>query len=432
MRSQQKWMWLLIAAGVFLLACGFGGQVAEQLEGVNATVESASQEMETVVETAAAEAGQAGATAAAAGQEMAATAAAQATTMAETVQEEAAADEAASEPEAEEAPATGSEPMGELSSLDSTNLQNTLNTFDSYAMTYRIDFDSDEESGGMVMNVEATNDPQRLHVVMQATGDSATQMGAGEVQIYVAADEVGGPATMYMQNPEDQSWFAVTAGSINEAYGNILVSPDDFADLPPEAEFINQETINGILTEHYRFNETSFPAAEVGSGTIQGEAWLAVDGGYLVKFTLRAEGTSALGEEEVGLPENAAYDISYELLKVNDASISIEVPEEAQAAESFTIPGSSANPDDIDLPMTDDASVEFAMTGLLNYTSAMDTTAIWEFYQSALPEAGWTLVPDTQFEMEGNVMAQFEKDGSSLQLMISAEEGTTRVILSSE
>ena len=64
----------------------------------------------------------------------------------------------------------------------------------------------------------------------------------------------------------------------------------DFVPLIENPQFIGQEELNGVLVDHYSFQVSglgSQSGAEVTAN--QGEYWMAVDGEYLVRYTLRVE-----------------------------------------------------------------------------------------------------------------------------------------------
>jgi hypothetical protein len=93
----------------------------------------------------------------------------------------------------------------------------------------------------------------------------------------------------------------------------------------------------------------------------------------------------------------------------------------------MAVPG-SADSGQSDLPMLDDANVEMAMTGMVNYITGKSVQDAWKFYKDALAAAGWALQATT-IDTATNVMATFTKDDKTLQLIIADEGGKTRVIL---
>ena len=94
--------------------------------------------------------------------------------------------------------------------------------------------------------------------------------------------------------------------------------------------FVAQETVNGVLTNHFTFTVQGLGAA---SGTVvntnQGDYWLAVDGQYIVKYTLVLETSTA-----------AKTDVLHEEFSINvtdiNQPVTITLPPDCVQASKLT------------------------------------------------------------------------------------------------
>lgn len=205
-------------------------------------------------------------------------------------------------------------------------------------------------------------------------------------------------------------------------------SADDMVDMPSTARrSLLPQDVNGISCWHYTFNEKDIPADErMVFEKATGEVWVARDGEYPVKFTVQATTTAKPDAEpsEGELFSSGNFSVEYELIDVNQ-NFEIVVPEEALNAGA-TLGGGSVQSD---LPMVDDAKVEFSMEGMVSYKSQKSVEEVVQFYREQLPPLGWT--QDTTIETvdETGALLMFKQDAKTLTLSISVEEGELTVSL---
>jgi len=86
----------------------------------------------------------------------------------------------------------------------------------------------------------------------------------------------------------------------------------------------------------------------------------------------------------------------------------------------------------INLPMMDDAQVQFSMQGMVSYTSAASVEDIANFYREKLTGLGWTQDSSMEYFDETGGLMVFNKDGSGLTISISVDNGETTVNLISD
>ncbi|HUV89985.1 MAG TPA: hypothetical protein VMY80_10050, partial [Anaerolineae bacterium] len=166
------------------------------------------------------------------------------------------------------------------------------------------------------------------------------------------------------------------------------------------------QDVNGIRCRHYKFNETALVWR--GFSKAEGEVWVAVEGEYVVKYTLQAEGKDPASGKEGHL------DWVYEIRDVNEP-IPIEPPAGCGAAES-------------EYPMMPDATDVSTMENVVMYTSASSLDDVLAFYKGQMPANGWSETGDS-FTSEGTAMQSYTKEGVTVSLALTEQDGKVSVLI---
>jgi hypothetical protein len=115
-------------------------------------------------------------------------------------------------------------------------------------------------------------------------------------------------------SPEDGYTYTITEPDVKELQ-DIMKDLYDLDILIENPQFIGEEEMNGILSNHFQFQLSGLGIAS-GAEVLanQGEYWLAADGNYIVRYTLLVETSPAPGElnhlkvfvnlEEANQPKN--------------------------------------------------------------------------------------------------------------------------------
>ncbi|MEM7113940.1 MAG: hypothetical protein AAF614_16010 [Chloroflexota bacterium] len=104
-----------------------------------------------------------------------------------------------------------------------------------------------------------------------------------------------------------------------------IVSPDTLLTNLDQAErILPNETINGILTEHYLFDETALADETSELEWAEGHLYIAADDGYLVKMVIDGEGSVMMIDG--AQMENGRLHVEYDLTNI-DVPVEIELPE---------------------------------------------------------------------------------------------------------
>jgi hypothetical protein len=284
-------------------------------------------------------------------------------------------------------------------------------------MTMRQVQDGKELEQSMVFEIEYTREPKVQHITVSGEGLEA-EMQSASLEMYVAED------TMYMKL-EDQ-WLGIPATE-DETGAENIITPDTLLEGICGWKKEGRTEVNGVQVQHWTISkedmEGCMPPEELaGLGELDeagGDLYVAEDDNYVVQMDLFYEGDDLdlnLGttEEDVKIQR---VEIHYTMADVNEPFI-IQVPEEAL--------DTSASPDDIPIP--EDAEEVSNMFGILTFTSPSTIEEIAEFYQTEMPENGWS--ETSVNDMSGTYTAEYTKEGRTANLMITTgDAGKTSVMI---
>jgi hypothetical protein len=173
------------------------------------------------------------------------------------------------------------------------------------------------------------------------------------------------------------------------------------------AEEAGSETVNEIPAAHYTFDQRAL--GEDGITESTGELWVAVDGGYLVKYLLTTKaGSDYFGK---GLEGTLTYD--YALTSPNQP-VEISLPEDCP-------------PGLVDAPMLPDGTVVANLGGVLTYDTVSSVSDATAFYQEKIPSLGWKVDGEPTIS-ETAVYLSYGKGEEDMAIIITAnDDGGTRV-----
>ena len=178
---------------------------------------------------------------------------------------------------------------------------------------------------------------------------------------------IGAGPTAYRWNSPDDTCQGTEGGVFPEEN----LEPADLLLPVLETTKLGAETVNQIPAVHHQFDQNALALSDP-KPSITGDLWLAVDGGYVVKYTLSA----AMPETPTGQGMETAQTWSYELSQVN-------------AVDSVTLPP-GCMPVPVDLPVMADAKDVSRISGWLEYGTASSAAQVVDFYYQTLPSLGWT------------------------------------------
>jgi hypothetical protein len=195
------------------------------------------------------------------------------------------------------------------------SIKEGLASLNSYSMTITINSTGPDPKDStkitMVNQRSADQDADLTHFTTYSTNKDESEPSEGENFIYTIGYDTCSGAK------EDWSWSTIPANQ--KEMQNLVQDMVSITPIIQDPTFIGEETVNGIQANHFTFEVSGLgvkSGAEVTAN--QGEYWLAVDGRYIVKYTLVLETrngpTSEILHEEISIEMtdiNTQIDISF-------------------------------------------------------------------------------------------------------------------------
>lgn len=288
------------------------------------------------------------------------------------------------------------------------------NTLSSYRTQFEMTFVGTDENGApvdvrMTINEARTSNPPASQFSME--GEGTDMPDTGGIMQFVQIGDTG-----YMLVDEGGQSECVAMSDSEPFIGGAPFSPDmvlSGQDVSGAKRILPNEQVNGVMTRHYRFTENDLALAASGLTNYEVDFWVAVDGGYVVRSVLSADGTQAGFEGSQGHLE-----WTYDLLDIN-VPFSIEIPAGCEE------PASS------DLPMLADAVDVTSFGGTVSYTTPSSIDDAVAFYSQQMPAQGWTPGPAST-DIPGFATLEFTRDGETASIIISEGDGGNSVLISVE
>lgn len=203
-----------------------------------------------------------------------------------------------------------------LGSLDSYKIQFTAKMIDEKGSKYRINNSverSEVDMNSHTKTTVVTFDPEEDEEENQDTTETYT---VGNVTCTKSGDE----------------WDYQEMTDQEKEMRDIFTSMMDFVPLIDDPQFVAEEQMNGINTNHFTFKVNGIGDTSGSVATInQGDYWLAQDGNYIVKYILVLEVRSAAE----GTPDAQVYnmEVTIDLTEIN-VPVSISLPPDCQPDSS--------------------------------------------------------------------------------------------------
>ena len=252
---------------------------------------------------------------------------------------------------------------------------------------------------------EYTADPQALHLIWKSTEDGVDK---GGMELWQIGD------TMYMVSAAEDGTTNCSSFSSSDPESGLqkgTFSPSMLGSLSG-AKYVGRESVNGIATKHYKYDEKA--ASLAGFGKMSGESWVATDGGYVVKDTVNWEGGAGLFGAGTAPGESGKGNWTWELTDAN-GSFTITPPEGCENASKG-------------LPILPDATDKTTMGDLTIYKTASKAADVVAFYQKEMVAAGWKQTGEPT-NMEGFATVEFAKDAQKASITITTEGDGSQVMI---
>jgi hypothetical protein len=205
-----------------------------------------------------------------------------------------------------------------------------------------------------------TKEPAARQVAIRQTGDTSEEepaLPASMAEKDGAAYEIG----------EDGSCIATVFDAQDPLME--LVDPAGLLTGVFGAEEAGQETVNGIETTHYTFDERAL--VQNGRNSSTGEMWVASEGGYIVRYLVTTRGNA----DYFGGGMEGTLTRDYELTEVNQP-LTIDLP-------------ANCPPGLVNAPLLSDATNVVNLPSLLAYDTGTSVLEAHAFYEQELSNLGW-------------------------------------------
>lgn len=325
----------------------------------------------------------------------------------------------------------------EVAPIDALNLWDSAD-ISSYRGEFIITFDGltagEQTQGSMNMLTEMTTVPLAQHFTLSLEGldlgDELEGLALTDMEFYMVEN------TMYANMGFGTGWLKFPGMTVEDFQESIIL-PEEFVDLPQTGKRkLLPEKVNGVSCWHYVIDDPSFFDDATEFDTFEADAWIAVDGGYLVKLDMTTTGIfSDEVNEGISLEEGTMI-IVFNLLSV-DEDFTIELPEEALAADDFGFGGDFLGDQEWtreDVPMPEDAEIDLVLDGSVFFYTNLTVVETSDFMTEQLEANGWVQAGES-FSSEDSFIGDFTKATETLTLMINPDvdgEWLTSVYLAVE
>ena len=299
----------------------------------------------------------------------------------------------------------------ENTSLNLSAEEAALKNLKSYKTTWSFQWTGQEDGKDHTiewLSAEAyTADPPATHTKFESS-DSAQPAQGGTMEFY----QIGSKSYMVSQQDGKPQCTAFTSED-NKPEGSFL-NRGAFGSIS-SGRLVGTETVNGVRAKHYRYDEKSTGVNLFDK--LNGDVWVAEDGGYVVKDSAQWEGR--LFGMLSGSNPNA----------VGKGSWTQEVTDINQPFQ-ITPPDGCENAAE-GLPTMADATEQSSFGAMTTYKSASKLADVAKFYQTEMPKAGWQEAGDAQVT-DGFASLTFTKDGKKANVILTTEESKVNVMITVE
>jgi hypothetical protein len=175
-------------------------------------------------------------------------------------------------------------PELEVSSLDPRGTP--MSSLGTFRQRMRAEFVASDSAHSGIYHYEA-----EVNTAAQAVHMTVSAEGAAAQQLPVARAEAIWIGTRLWLKLGNRPWVPVPEDIAEAQFEEQTVSVGSFLPYVPNFQRIEpDETVNGIACARYTYDLQDIPA-EYGTVDAHGQIWVALDGGYVVRYTLEAVGT---------------------------------------------------------------------------------------------------------------------------------------------
>jgi hypothetical protein len=330
----------------------------------------------------------------------------------------AATEPAAAEPPATEPAAPPAQGSGEEAQLDLKSSVSSVQNLSSYRVGFRFDWKGTKAGqpieGYIDMRSAFVREPAARELQLEAKGmDQASAQTPSKISFIQVGD------TAWMYESQSNTWMQLPAGESSFAEG--FFKPEDLMssfDVNKGQRSLLPEDVNGVPCYKYTFSEGDFTAnAGETVKNASGEAYIAVDGGYVVKMTINGDVSYT---DQSQMFDEGTIKLVFDLSDINKP-ITIEPPAEAKAQAGGRE----------DIPKMPDAKIELSTGELISYRTASSVKDVADFYETEMANNGWTAGENNKdLIMDESAILSYNKAGETANVIVSKDDKGTSVMIS--
>ena len=313
----------------------------------------------------------------------------------------------------EESPESG--PPAEAPEFpDLEDMNTNLEGFDSYRLDITLSYEGTEgvEIRGGVMRIQTSQvtEPRASEVVVTLEGDLPDQMMGAETLTFT---EIGDQSYTVFPGLGCLAGTADEQGGTADEFSGVIETEDVLGEIQ-DAEYLGEETIDGVATYHYRFDE-SHAEQEEGLDDMEGHVYISQELGYVVRMIV--DGTGKIDLFDTGEMEDSAIHMEYNVTDVN-APFVIEPPAECADAGS-------------DYPVMEGATELASMMGFTSYKIEAPLDDVIAFYEAEMAALGYD-ADEEQMIFEDTAILGYSLDGGRVNVTVTEDAGIVSVLITGD
>lgn len=213
-----------------------------------------------------------------------------------------------------------------------------LEDLDSYVVNFTMEFEGEgeasaDQSGTMDMVLHADNINNKKRMTVSASGEVFGTLGEDVAPPEADVYTVDGTSYILDKSTTDNPECQISPINFMDLFSPEMVVGELIGTLEVSTLVAENETVNGVATDHYTVDEDADVFAQMDMDQIdsaQADVWVAREGGYLVKLDLHITGSDSSGQA-------GAFNIVYTIAEVGQVD-DIQLPAACENAEEMTLP----------------------------------------------------------------------------------------------
>ncbi len=168
-----------------------------------------------------------------------------------------------------------------IATLDPT--EGGLGNLGTFRQRLSVQFTGPGTAGTYIYEADVNPSQAAMQITLRAEGPNAQYLPSNQLQFIW----IGNRAWVKVGN---QPWLPVPKEVASTQFDELVFEVGDFLPYVPAFTHVGEENINGIATVHYHYVADNLPA-ECGTVNGAGDIYIALQGGYVVRYTFAGSGT---------------------------------------------------------------------------------------------------------------------------------------------